>query len=275
MRLAAVLSVAALTVLSNAPSLRAGSSFTFEQSKFTSDADWCRDVGESRDSERFCEVRDLTMAAPSTFEVTTGNGTVAIEGASRRDIYVKARIVATGRTEAEAQALAAQVLIRTTGGRLVDDGPRSTDRHSWWVSYRIEAPKQLNIAATAANGSVSITGITGTMRAETDNGSVRLLDVAGDVKARTSNGSVQIELTGSTWSGAGLEATTSNGSLRVNMPRDYNAHLIASTLNGSMRVDRPVTLQGRIGKDIDTTLGRGGPTLRFRTSNGSLQINER
>jgi hypothetical protein len=59
------------------------------------------------------------------------------------------------------------------------------------------------------------------------------------------------------------------------MPRDYNAHLIASTNNGSMRVDRPVTIQGRIGKDIDTDLGRGGPTLRLRTSNGSLQINEK
>jgi hypothetical protein len=275
MRIAAVLSVAAITALSHSPSLRAASSFTSEQSRSVSDADWCKDVGDNDRDENFCEVREMTMGATSTFDVTTGNGAVAIEGSSRRDIFIRARVVATGRTMSDAQALAAQVLIRTTGGRLDADGPRSENHASWWVSYRVETPKQQNITATASNGSVAITGVTGAIRAETDNGSVRLLDVAGDVKARTSNGSVQIELTGNTWSGAGLEATTANGSLKVSMPRDYNAHLIASTNNGSMRVDRPVTIQGRIGKDIDTDLGRGGPTLRLRTSNGSLQINEK
>jgi hypothetical protein len=49
----------------------------------------------------------------------------------------------------------------------------------------------------------------------------------------------------------------------------------AATRSGSLRVDRPVTMQGRIGKEIDTTLVKGGPTIRFRTSNGSLHINER
>jgi hypothetical protein len=42
-----------------------------------------------------------------------------------------------------------------------------------------------------------------------------------------------------------------------------------------MNVNRPITMQGRIGRDIDTTLGKGGPTLRFVTSNGSLNIRER
>jgi hypothetical protein len=276
MRLVTVLCVTALTVLSTASSLRATvTTFNFEQSRAVSDADWCKEVGESRDSERFCEVRQLSMAAPSTFEVSTANGGVWIDGSSRRDLQILARVVATGRSEADAQALAARVSIQTSGGRLVADGPRSENRASWWVSYRIDAPKQLNIDATTANGSVSITGITGSIRAESDNGSVRLQDVSGDVKARTSNGSVNIDLGGNTWSGAGLEATTSNGSLNVNMPRDYNAHLIATSNNGSLRVDRPVTMQGRIGKEIDTTLGKGGPTIRFRTSNGSLHINEK
>lgn len=276
MRLVTVLSVTALTVLSAASSLRATvTTFTFEQSRAVSDADWCKDAGESRDEERFCEVRQLSMAAPSTFEVTTGNGGVWIEGSSRRDIQILARVIATGRSEADAQALAARVSIQTSGGRLVADGPRSENRASWWVSYRIETPRQLNIDATTSNGSVSVIGVSGTIHAETDNGSVRLQDVSGDVKARTSNGSLNIDLSGNTWSGSGLDATTSNGSLNVTMPRDYNAHLVATTNNGSLRVDRPVTMQGRIGKDIDTTLGRGGPTLRFRTSNGSLKINEK
>ena len=118
-------------------------------------------------------------------------------------------------------------------------------------------------------------GVTGTIRLDTQNGSLRLADLGGQVTARTSNGSLQVELSGSTWSGEGLDATTANGSLRVLLPETYNARLIASTNNGGMRVGRPVTVQGRIGKELDTVLGSGGPTVRLRTSNGSLTIGER
>lgn len=272
MRRVTVSSFAFLALIA-ATSLRATP--TSEQSRYLSDTDWCKDVGESRNEERFCEVRELTMNTPSTFDVTTGNGAIVIEGGSRRDLRIRARIVATGRSKSDAQALAAHVALQTTGGKLRADGPPSMDHASWWVSYYVEGPKQLNVMADASNGSVAMTGINGTIHAETNNGSVRLVDVSGDVTARTSNGSVQIDLNGNTWSGSGLTATTSNGSLKVNMPRDYNAHLVATTNNGSMRVDRPMTIQGRIGRDIDTNLGRGGPTLKFRTSNGSLQINEK
>lgn len=276
MRLSVVLSVAALTVVSATSIVRATPKFESDQSsRSLSDADWCKEVGNNGDDEHFCDVRELTMVAPTIFTVTTGNGGVAIEGTSRRDLHIRARVVATGRSAADAKALAGNVVIRTADGKLTADGPRSENHASWWVSYQVDGPKQLNINAEASNGSVSIAGVSGTIHAETDNGSVRLSDVSGEVTARTSNGSVQVELTGNTWSGAGLTATTSNGSLRVNMPRDYNAHLIASTNNGSMRVDRPMTIQGRIGKDIDTNLGKGGPTLKLRTANGSLQINEK
>jgi DUF4097 and DUF4098 domain-containing protein YvlB len=104
---------------------------------------------------------------------------------------------------------------------------------------------------------------------------VHATDLAGDVRLTTSNGSMHVALSGSTWSGAGLEATTSNGSLQVEIPREYSAHLTARTGNGSLNIDRPITVSGRIGRDIDTDLGKGGPTLRLRTSNGSLSVRER
>ena len=37
------------------------------------------------------------------------------------------------------------------------------------------------------------------------------------------------------------------------------------TGNGSLNIDRPITVTGRIGREIDTDLGKGGPTLRLRT----------
>ena len=91
MRRAIVSSLAVLAVAVTAASLRAAS--TFEQSRYLNDADWCKDVGESRNEERFCEVRELSMAAPSIFDVTTGNGAIAIEASSRRDLRIRVALL--------------------------------------------------------------------------------------------------------------------------------------------------------------------------------------
>jgi DUF4097 and DUF4098 domain-containing protein YvlB len=122
---------------------------------------------------------------------------------------------------------------------------------------------------------VAVTGVKGRIDTESSNGSLRLTDVGGRVNARTSNGSVHVALNGRRWDGEGLTVTTSNGSARVDLPEGYNARLVAGTSNGSMTLDVPVTVQGRISKNIDTTLGSGGPTIEVRTSNGSLRVGRR
>jgi DUF4097 and DUF4098 domain-containing protein YvlB len=268
--------------------VRAEKTFVIEQSRSRAAApqtspdrnsdDWCREdrYNSGRDRyERSCDVRTVTIPAPATLDVETSNGSIAVTGSSRRDVTVQTKIMAQAETESEAKALVADVKIITDRGTIRAEGPRTTGRRSWWVSYRIETPERQNVNLGSSNGSVTLTGLDGVLRAETSNGSVHATELSGDVKLSTSNGSVQVALSGSSWAGAGLEATTSNGSLRVDMPRDYNARLIARTSNGSLNVDRPITMQGRIGREIDTTIGRGGPAVRFHTSNGSLTIRER
>ena len=61
----------------------------------------------------------------------------------------------------------------------------------------------------------------------------------------------------------------------MTVPDNYNARLVAGTSNGSINVDFPITVQGRINRDIDTNLGSGGPTIRLRTSNGSVRVEKR
>jgi len=264
----------ALAVFALAPA-RAEKSFVLEQSRQSAD-DWCRDNRDSGSrSEQFCEVRPVTIAAPSTLDVETSNGSIAVTGSSRSDVMIEAKVVTQGDTMDEAKSLAKDVHIVTDGGRVRADGPNTSGHRGWSVSFRIQAPTRQNITASSSNGSVSLTTLSGTLRGDTSNGSVHATDLSGDVRLTTSNGSMHVALSGSTWSGAGLEATTSNGSLQVEIPREYSAHLTARTGNGSLNIDRPITVSGRIGRDIDTDLGKGGPTLRLRTSNGSLSIRER
>ena len=42
-----------------------------------------------------------------------------------------------------------------------------------------------------------------------------------------------------------------------------------------MPIDFPVTLQGRIGKRIQTQLGSGRPLVRVITTNGGVRITQR
>ncbi len=252
-------------------------SFTFEQSQ-TASSDWCADRGDSDwrgRYEQFCEVRPVTIAAPSTLDVDTANGSIAITGSSRRDVMIEARVLTLADTMDEAKSLAKEIKVLTDGGRVHADGPQTSGRRGWSVSFRIQAPARQNTTASTSNGAVTLTNLEGTLRADTSNGAMHATDLSGDVRLTTSNGTLAVALSGATWSGAGLEATTSNGSLHVDMPRDYSAHVTARTGNGSINIDRPIAVSGRIGREIDADLGKGGPTLRFRTGNGSLSIRER
>jgi hypothetical protein len=42
-----------------------------------------------------------------------------------------------------------------------------------------------------------------------------------------------------------------------------------------MNIDFPLTVQGRIDRQINATLGNGGPYIRVRTSNGGLRITKK
>ncbi len=249
------------------------------QTRATSnDQDWCRDAERNydRDREVFCEVRDLKESGVSRLEVLdNANGSISVTGSSRRDISVQARVVATAESDSDARSLARDVSVTLANGRIKASGPDSERRRSWSVSYRIEVPSSFDVSLETSNGAVAVEGVKGRIDMESSNGSVRLTDIGGRVNARTSNGSVHVTLTGRQWDGDGMTVTTSNGSARLDLPDGYNAHLIAGTNNGSLNLDIPVTVQGRVSKRIDTTLGSGGATIEVRTSNGSLRIGRR
>ncbi|MEZ5316172.1 MAG: DUF4097 family beta strand repeat-containing protein [Vicinamibacterales bacterium] len=240
-----------------------------------SNDDWCDEGGGGR-QERFCEVREFTVAKPSRLEVTDSpNGSIRVSGTNRSDVLVRARVSARADSMDEARDLARDVEVTIDNGRVRTNGPRTSGRRSWTVSYRIEAPRAIDLELDTANGSIDVSSIDGRIRAESSNGALRLTDLAGDVSARTSNGSVVAMLDGRAWRGTGFEATTSNGSVRLEVPDGYNARLEAGTSNGSLSIDFPVQVQGRLSRRLDVTLGDGGPTVRVQSSNGSVRIGRR
>ena len=245
------------------------------------DEDWiarCRENGDRR-RERYCEERTSGWRASpgQTITVDAGpNGGVLVSGWDRDSVHVVAKVQAQAYSEEAARALAGEVRISSEHGTIRAEGPANSRGGSWSVSYEIYVPNRTDLSLDTENGPVAVEDVSGTMRLTAVNGPLSLERVGGDVRAHAQNGPLAVVLEGTTWSGAGLDASTQNGPVVLTVPEDYNATLETGTVNGPMSVDFPITVQGRIGgRRITTTLGRGGPTVRVVTTNGPAIVRHR
>jgi hypothetical protein len=221
---------------------------------------------------QFCEVRELTIAATRVLAVDAGpNGGIAVTGENRRDLQVRARVQAWAADDAEAERIARDVTVHTDGV-LRADGPNRGGRVGWSVSFDVSAPREIDLELTANNGGIAVTDVRGDLTLETRNGGIKVEGASGNVRGRTVNGGVDARLTGRSWDGTGLDLTTTNGGVRLRIPEEYSARLETSTVNGGVDIDFPVTVQGRVGREVSTTLGRGGALVRAATTNGQVRV---
>lgn len=240
------------------------------------DQGWCDEGGSRNDMERHCEVREISLPAAPRIEVDAApNGGIRVEGWDQEQVRILAKVVASARTEADARQLASQVRIETSG-TIRAEGPATRDDEGWWVSYRLQVPRHTALGLSSQNGGIRIRDVQGRIEFRTQNGGVHLEEVGGDVSGRTTNGGVNVSLAGTAWEGEGLDVETTNGGVRLEVPRDYNAHVETGTVNGRLRVDFPVTVQGRLnGRHVAFDVGKGGRTVRAVTTNGGVVIRQR
>jgi Putative adhesin len=235
----------------------------------------CRYRG-NYDRAHFCELRNITLRPSDKISVDGHeNGGVAFYGWDRNEVKVVAMIQTNADDDRQAEELAKQIRINTDGGQISAEGPSSRSRRWWSVSYEIYVPKRSNLEAVTRNGGVSAVDVEGDLDLHATNGGIHVDNVGGDVRGETTNGGVHASLSGNSWRGKGLDLRTTNGGVDLTIPRGYNARLETGTTNGGMRVDFPITVQGMIGKRIETQLGSGGPLVRVVTTNGGVRISER
>ena len=88
-------------ILVAAVAIAAISSPITAQRQGVSNGDWCLSDNWGDDREGVCEVREFTVpAAGATMTVDAApNGGIAVEGSSRSDIVVQARVVATAASQ--------------------------------------------------------------------------------------------------------------------------------------------------------------------------------
>ena len=245
--------------------------------RVVADQAWCRqDTGGWRRTPRRCEVRETTLAAGGTLAVDARpNGGIEVNGWDRNEIRLRVMVVATGESDAEAQALAERVQVETSG-TVHATGPRGGGRSGWWASFRLDVPREQALRLQADNGGLNLSHLAGDVELNTVNGGLHLDEVGGRIHGRTLNGGIHLELGGSEWNGDGVDLATTNGGVHLELPADYNARLEASTVNGGVSSDVPLESRSRRnGGKVALELGRGGALLHLETTNGGLRIARR
>lgn len=241
------------------------------------DDGWCEETRHwDHDRAHYCEVREFTIRNPArALRVDGGtNGGVQVEGWDESFVRVEARVSAWARSERDAADLASRIRI-DEGTTIRADGPSTGRREGWAVSFRVFVPRRTDLDLRTHNGGITLADVNGRVRFDALNGGVHLERLGGDVQGQTTNGGLHVVLTGSGWTGDGLDVRTTNGGVRLYVPDDYNAHVVTGTVNGGITVDFPVMFQGRLRRTLEFDLGHGGRTVRATTTNGSVRLARR
>lgn len=233
----------------------------------------CNDHNGGNRLVRHCEMREQTIGFAGRLSIDGGtNGGVTVKAWDNGGVLVRAKVEAQAADQGTAQALASQIRLNLSAGQVTALGPEQNRDQNWAVSYEIFVPRQADLSIKTNNGGITISDVRGAIQFEAQNGGVTLNRLAGDVEGHTQNGGLHIELAGSRWDGAKLDARTTNGGVNISMPENYSAHLETATVNGHLDIVMPMTVRGEIGRRLSTDLGAGGPTIHVETTNGGVKI---
>jgi hypothetical protein len=159
-----------------------------------------------------------------------------------------------------------------------EDGYRGSNNNRRWtgrdndvsVEFTVRVPAYARVEANTVNGAIRIEEVAGTVRARTVNGGIEARSTRGRVYANTVNGSITVS---GHMDERGVEYTTVNGSITIELPGNANADVDLSTVNGRIATEFPITFDGTIDpRRIRAEIGAGGATLRARTVNGSIRL---
>lgn len=203
--------------------------------------------------ETFTVAEPLDSKGPVSLSVALDVGSIEVASdPSLEGLEVRGMVRLKGRDEESARARFEElgVSVERGAGEITvaptfAGGRRTSER----MSLKVMVPSLDGVKLRTTNGSLVVSGATGSVEADTSNGSIKLVGCSGDGQLSTSNGSIRLD-----GSSGDVRGTTGNGSVRV---LDHGGTLDLDTSNG----------------DVDVSLAEGcAGTVRLRTGNGSIDL---
>ncbi|MBZ5584194.1 MAG: DUF4097 domain-containing protein [Acidobacteriia bacterium] len=140
------------------------------------------------------------------------------------------------------------------------------------VEYRISVPRGASLQDIhLVNGGLSLTGLTGPVKASAVNGDIRAEGLAGEADLSTVNGRLEIDLAQVNRSRP-ISLSSVNGSISLSIPSGAGASLEARNLSGGIQADLKRAWRALDGHLLRATLNRGGAPITLRSVNGEISI---
>jgi len=145
------------------------------------------------------------------------------------------------------------------------------------VDFEIKVPRSVRYnfeKLYSVSGSISVTGVTAQIRAETVSGNVDVLDVAGVVSASTVSGSVTVEIKRLD-GGGDMKFQSVSGNVTVKAPANLDADVDMATISGGLKTDFPIeVVEPRYGpgRSAKGRIGAGMRNLHIRSVSGRVSL---
>ncbi len=210
------------------------------------------------------------LAASGELELSNTNGSVHLVAWDQ----AKVRVEATKHAASERALEELKVEIEGDGDHVT---VHTRYPHPHWlgnagsVEYRVSVPRGARVRVDNVNGRVEVGGVTGSVHAATVNGSVDLTGVGGAIEASAVNGSVEVDVARVDAS-ASSKISTTNGSVRLTLPRDASADVEAHTVNGHVSCDFDLTGEHKSRRRLEGRIGSGVARFEVGTVNGSANV---
>ena len=219
---------------------------------------------------------DAPLAPGSTLALENDVGSITIEGRDVTNCDVTATITAKASTEEKAKELAEQVKIELeqNGNTLTVKitKPRNKRRRSISISFDITVPKKTALQVGSDVGEIRISNITEKIKARTDVGKISCREISGEIDLQADVGKVNVVYSKAAPSARNVNIKTDVGSIDITTPPDCSAAVQVNTDVGSISTDMPLTVKGKVGKNLQGTVGAGEGKLYLKTDVGSIRI---
>ena len=192
---------------------------------------------------------------------STNVGNVTAHGRDSLDAYVVySRIVAQAADEGAATALAKSVVITTANGTISASPAQADSPQALQIDFEIFTAPSTNLTLTSGTGDLAVDNYNAVLHLTSQVGNASLQNVQGQVSLDTGTGSIDVTLSGSGWVGAGMTASTQQGSVSLSRPAAYQAAITAESDLGTASIDgKQATTAGQAPAVV--TAGSGVPIM--------------
>ena len=220
---------------------------------FSSDGDRVTVLGKSSDNSFFkWDVGELdinyhiTVPKKFTVKANTSGGNMAL------------------------QNMEGDVRLETSGGNLSTEGVDGTVTLNTSGGNITMRTIKGAVKGETSGGNIRAEHVDGDVNVQTSGGDVELSSIDGSVHAETSGGGITLRLSGEN---KGIDVHSSGGDINIYVSESVAANLEASTSGGKVRCELPITVKGDMSdEELRGKINGGGNVIRAETSGGDVKI---